>query len=384
METIADKSDVVKLLGIDSEDPYGMRTFSGSSYHMWSTLRGTGALVDVFTPAPPATVVTFFKLRSFRPGLQKWKANWHRSVAYRRFLSARANRRISTLDGQSFNATLQVGAYYDISEAWNGYKALVADNNCVISQATNINFQSSERAFRRQEAFERAVYRSIDNIFCFSTYLANSFVRDFGCAPEKVVVVHAGINLDETSISGENKDYSSKTVLFSAFDFENKGGYLLLEAFDRVAARFPDARLLMLGPKPRRFPSYVTNLGPLSKSDPAQLAQIAQAYRRASVFVLPTLADAFPNVIREAMAARLPCVATNICGIPDMVLDGQTGFLTPLGDAVALAERLTVLLENPDLCRQMGEAAYARYKEHFTWKRVCHRMLATIGAGLRR
>jgi glycosyltransferase involved in cell wall biosynthesis len=361
----------IKLLGVDFEAPFDVRTFSGSSFHIWTELKSRGLLIDAFTPRPSAAAVGYYKLRSFRPSMIKWKANWHRSVGFRRCLSALARKRIERMPAKSFNSVLQIGAYYNISGAWQGYRSLLADNNCAISQATNVNFKSSEKAFRKQYLFEKDVYDSMDRIFCFSGYLAGSFARDFGCPESKLTVVYAGINIDEKQISTDGKQYDSHTVLFSAFDFENKGGQILLDAFEQVRSAVPQAKLVLLGPTKRNLPAYVVNHGPLLKSNPDDLALIAKSYREASVFVLPTLADAFPNVVREAMAARLPCVATDLCGIPEMVEDGRTGYLIPKGDAQALAERLIYLLKNPDLCRDMGQAGYRRYREHFTWPKVC-------------
>ncbi len=370
--------DAVKIIGIDFTEPFDLKTFSGSSYHIWTTLKERGALVDAFTPRPSGTIVNLYKLLSFQPGQRKWRANWRRSVAFRKLLSSRAERIIRDFTHKDFNATLQIGAYYNIADAWSGCKTLLADNNCAITQKTNITFRSSDKAFRRQFEFEKDVYRSMDRIFAFSSFLADSFVEDFGCDSKKVEVVHAGINIDESLLSAPDKDYNSKIVLFSAFDFENKGGQVLLKAFEHVIREVPDARLVLLGPAPRSFPDSVTNHGPLSKSDPAHMAIMSQSFKTASVFVHPTLADAFPNVIREAMAARLPCIASRLCGIPDMVEDGVTGFLVPLNDANALAEKLIVLLQDPDRCRRMGEAGYRKYRNQFTWGTVSDKIVASI------
>jgi len=95
--------------------------------------------------------------------------------------------------------------------------------------------------------------------------------------------------------------------------------------------------------------------------------------------VHPTLADAFPNVIREAMAAGLPCVASDIGSIPEMVTEGQTGYLVPKGNAAQLADRVLRLLANPGLAQAMGEAGYARYRERFTWARVCATIVDELG-----
>jgi glycosyltransferase involved in cell wall biosynthesis len=186
-----------------------------------------------------------------------------------------------------------------------------------------------------------------------------------------VHVVGAGINVPENMIRNPARDYSSKTILFAGFDWVQKGGPALLSAFSIVRQKEPHARLVLLGPELPTVPSGVTCLGALSKADPSQFATICGSFREATVFVLPTLADAFPNVIREAMAAGLPCIASDIGSIPEMIIDGVTGHLVPVNDPDTLADRILRVIQNPEMARTMGEAGYERYSGRFTWSKVC-------------
>jgi glycosyltransferase involved in cell wall biosynthesis len=72
-----------------------------------------------------------------------------------------------------------------------------------------------------------------------------------------------------------------------------------------------------------------------------------------------------PNVIMEAMACGRAVVATDAGDIPHLVDDGKTGFVVPREDETALAGRMTTLLENPELCRRMGDAGRARAEQAF-------------------
>ena len=98
--------------------------------------------------------------------------------------------------------------------------------------------------------------------------------------------------------------------------------------------------------------------------------------RAADVFVLPTIFDAQPTVIMEAMAARLPVVATTTTGIPDMVQDGANGTLVPPDDVPALARALTDMLADPAKGRQMGEAGRQRVVAEFS----IDQQIARLGA----
>jgi L-malate glycosyltransferase len=75
---------------------------------------------------------------------------------------------------------------------------------------------------------------------------------------------------------------------------------------------------------------------------------------RATAFCLPSRAEGLSNAIMEAMAARLPVVATRAGGNPELVEDGVTGFVVPVGDAAQMADRLIDLLSDPERAREMG------------------------------
>jgi len=85
----------------------------------------------------------------------------------------------------------------------------------------------------------------------------------------------------------------------------------------------------------------------------------------------------------EAMMFGLPVVATNWRGLPDIVVDGETGFLVPPRDAKSIAERLEQLISDPDLRRTMGSAGRRRYEENFTVEKFRNSMesaLASVGS----
>src|SRR5207249_3759840 len=87
------------------------------------------------------------------------------------------------------------------------------------------------------------------------------------------------------------------------------------------------------------------------------------------IFVFPSFQECLPLVVLEAMSAALPVVATGQGGVPDLVEDGVTGFLVPVGDAAAVADRLATLIQQPGLRSTMGEKGRKRFLERFTLDR---------------
>ena len=89
-------------------------------------------------------------------------------------------------------------------------------------------------------------------------------------------------------------------------------------------------------------------------------------FHEATVFVQPTFEDCFPLTILEAMAHGLPIVSTDEGAIPDMVIDGETGFVCPRKKVEPLVNSIEKLLVDKELCKQMGEKVRLRYKEKYT------------------
>jgi glycosyltransferase involved in cell wall biosynthesis len=81
---------------------------------------------------------------------------------------------------------------------------------------------------------------------------------------------------------------------------------------------------------------------------------------------MPSLEEGFGIAALNAMAAGLPVVATSVGGIPELVVDEETGWLVPPRDSEALAGRLRLLLSNPEQRLRMGAAGYARVCDHFS------------------
>ena len=145
---------------------------------------------------------------------------------------------------------------------------------------------------------------------------------------------------------------------------ERKGISCLVEAFSRIEV---DADLLLVGGdwNEEGYPQQIRNLiARLGLCDRVHLENhrpdVAVLLRRCDVFVLPTLADARPRSIIEAMSLGVPVVSTAVGGIPTLIQDGITGLLVPPSDPAALWAALNRLALSPELRKCLGEAAYAK------------------------
>ena len=104
-------------------------------------------------------------------------------------------------------------------------------------------------------------------------------------------------------------------------------------------------------------------------------SRVMDEFRRADVFVLPTLCDSFALVHLEAMACGVPVITTPNCG--SVVRDGVDGFIVPIRDAAAIADKVELLLTDRALRARMGRSARERAEE-FTWARYGERLLGAL------
>jgi glycosyltransferase involved in cell wall biosynthesis len=133
------------------------------------------------------------------------------------------------------------------------------------------------------------------------------------------------------------------------------------------------------------LPRIVAGDGPLRDLLPDALGfvphdQLGALYDRAGLVVLASRMEGLPNVVLEAMAHGKVVIATPVGGIPSLIEDGVTGFLVPVGDAVALRATIKRVLADEVLRRRVGNAARARVTEYCSWDRVTEQTLQVYSA----
>jgi len=110
---------------------------------------------------------------------------------------------------------------------------------------------------------------------------------------------------------------------------------------------------------------------------PGERQDIPELLHGLDVFVLPSLAEGMSNTVLEAMASGLPVIATRVGGNPELVIDGETGFLVPPSDPVAMARAMMRYLSEPDLVARHGRAARRRAEQHFSLGAMVERYINT-------
>ena len=218
-------------------------------------------------------------------------------------------------------------------------------------------------------------------------------------AEERVHVIHNGIDPDEYRpdpgtgvLDSQGIDPDRPYVMFVGRVTRQKGIVHLLDAAGFIR---PGAQLVLCAGAPdtpelgRTMRERVSALqaergGVFWIEEMLPRDQVVQLLSHATVFVCPSVYEPFGLINVEAMACEVPVVASAIGGIPEIVLDGETGYLVPFaasGDAFGspadpdsfardLADRINDLLDRPDRAREFGRAGRDRVVERFSWNSI--------------
>lgn len=194
----------------------------------------------------------------------------------------------------------------------------------------------------------------------------------------RATVIYNGIDTPSSELAEKAKgafraelgiDEGTPLALSVGRFHEQKDQATLLEAWALVREHVPDAVLALVGAGPLED-ALRERAAELQLGDSMRFVTprqgLAAAYSDADAFVLSSLWEGLPYVLLEAMAYGLPVASTNVDGIPEAVLEGESGLLVPPADPAALARVVAELLRDPVEGRRMGEAGRIHVAEHFS------------------
>jgi starch synthase len=247
---------------------------------------------------------------------------------------------------------------------------------------------------------ERTAVESADAVIAVSRSMRDDVLNVYPAVdPERVKVVHNGIDPEEffpdpatTSLERHGLGPGTPYVLFVGRVTRQKGITYLLQAAKTIDAAASVVLCAGAADTPEVEREVRTQLDELAGARPGVVwidemlprPELVQLMSHAAVFVCPSIYEPFGLINVEAMACGVPVVASAVGGIPEIVVDGETGFLVPFEasgddfgnpkgpDAFArdIAERVNQLLAEPELARRMGAAGRRRALEEFTWSAV--------------
>ena len=225
-----------------------------------------------------------------------------------------------------------------------------------------------------------AVLKSVDRVIAVSHFTRNAVRRTYHVPASKIEVVHNGIDMGRFWGAGGSLDnHRAHRILFVRANEPRKGLHHLLEALPLVLDRIPEAELIVAGPEPSAsYGQHIRNL--LDKhrittkvvfTGQIPFNDLVSLYLSSHLVVVPSAYEGFGVVVLEAGACGRAVVASNIGGLNEAVVHGETGFLVDVKDPSLFAAAILEVLGSPSTQEQLGRNARRRVLENFTWYRIC-------------
>lgn len=228
---------------------------------------------------------------------------------------------------------------------------------------------------------ERIGYQSSDLIHTSSRWMRNNITNRFSVKPDKIVTFPYGMDIKELQqypqgISSQiQKPKNKKVILTTSRLVYLKGIHDLLDSLERLKQERDDWVCWILGDgeMKKELEEKACQLGLNDRVFFLGTTQYVGYYlQQADIFVLPSLQENQPFALIEAQLFGLPAIVSDSHGLPELVQDGETGFIFPAGDSKKLYSCLTEMLEKDTLRIQMGERAKKWGEQHWSTRRLLH------------
>ena len=293
-----------------------------------------------------------------------------------------ARRRITDINPDRFDVLhfhRQATAYasLDLMRRIPSIVSIDCTQDCVISEATTAIERMS---YGLNARLDGAVFRRAAAIIATSHWAVETMRRRYPDCDTPVHVMPNPVLLHYFDRGWlqirRQRSRPRPRLLFMGGDFPRKGGFDLLAAWEagRLHER-ADLALVTNWDVPGALPAGVV----VTRGVQPHSHEWQACWRDADAFVMPTRNEAFGLVYQEAAAAGLPAIGTRHNAVPEIILDGETGLLVPVGDRAALARAMAALIDSPELRDRLGSRARAEV-EKVACPRDCMERLSSIAA----
>jgi len=260
-------------------------------------------------------------------------------------------------------------------------------------------------AYHASSWIERTAYRNADGVVAVSRAMKEDVHKLYEVPPERIGIIHNGIDLEQYQPTPDPQvldrhgiDRKTPYILFVGRITRQKG---IIHLVDAIRAIDPGVQIVLCAGAPdtpeigeemkQAVDKARTNTANPIIWIPEMLPkeEIVPLYSQAAVFVCPSVYEPFGIINLEAMACETPVVASQVGGIPEVIIPDQTGLLVPFDPrseidvepanpqrfSSDLAEAINRLLRDPQVSREMGKRARRRVEEHFSWASIAVKTL---------
>jgi glycosyltransferase involved in cell wall biosynthesis len=260
-------------------------------------------------------------------------------------------------------------------------KLLRLPSVCTIHVIPSLEVKTKTKLHQRVEWF--VLRHFCDRVISVSEEARQYYKQFSGSSPEQVTTIHNGIDLSafvdmgypivRGTVRAELEIPQGAKVLVTVAVLRSlKGIQFMIRALPAVLASHPNTYYVIVGSGPH-LGDLIEEAIKTGVSERVIFAGMRKDVPRllaaSDIFVLPTLTEALPTVLAEAMAAKLPIIASRVGGVPEMILDGKNGLLVEPENPDGLSSACIRLLKNPDERAAMGAAGWKTVNQRFNIER---------------
>ncbi|TWU01281.1 glycosyltransferase [Stieleria varia] len=216
-----------------------------------------------------------------------------------------------------------------------------------------------------------------DHITAVGNHVRTALIQNEGFSADRIQVIHNGIDVDafrsseadRATVRGELGIMEGQVAVFHVARLNPlKDHATALRAWQRLRDA-PHIRLFLVGDGEERQ-SIEAFIGEHRLHSTVSLLGLRDDVRRllpaADVFLLSSVSEGIPLTLIEAMATSLPCVSTSVGGIPEVVVNGETGLLSSAGDDISIADHIRTLADDPGMRNRLGDHGRRRAEQMFS------------------
>jgi len=210
---------------------------------------------------------------------------------------------------------------------------------------------------------------------------------ELGCKKNKIVVHRMGVNINDFKFKPRKRKSNEKIKLLTIARLVKKKGLEFgIQAVAKLIKKYPNLEYKIAGDGPLRneLEALITKFNVQDKIKLLgwmEHGEVRRLMQEAHIFILPSITsqdgdqEGIPVVLMEAQAVGLPIISTWHSGIPELVIDGKSGFLVSERDVDALAEKLEYLIKHPEVWPEMGRFGRKFVEEHYDIKKLNKRLV---------
>jgi glycosyltransferase involved in cell wall biosynthesis len=236
----------------------------------------------------------------------------------------------------------------------------------------------SAETLRNGHRLEQAALDNSRLAIYSSDWAARTARAHYRVDPDKIAVVPFGANIDvdfgpeEIAALIDARPRTVCRLLFLGVDWERKGGPMACEVVRQLNEGGLPTSLTVVGcrpPMPLEFTDFVDIVGPISKATAEGRRRLRELLAASHFLIMPSRADCTPVVFSEANAFAVPCLTSEVGGIPSVVLNGINGYRFPFeNEAAAYAGQIDALMRRYGDYRALATSAHAQYRDRLNWR----------------